>query len=55
MTTSPYRALPSVDRLLADPRLAELAAAYGHERVADQARQALEKARRAIADGGRPP
>ena len=37
MTTSPYRALPSVDRLLADPRLAELAASYGHARASDQA------------------
>ena len=34
MTTSPYRALPSVDRLLADPRLA----AGRHERASDQAR-----------------
>ncbi|MBI2886207.1 MAG: L-seryl-tRNA(Sec) selenium transferase [Chloroflexi bacterium] len=54
MTTSPYRALPSMDRLLADPRLAEIIAAYGHERVADQARGALEEARQAIGNGGAP-
>jgi len=51
MTTSPYRALPSVDRLLADARLQELAGVYGPARVAEHARQALEAARTAIAAG----
>ena len=55
MTASRYRTLPSMDRLLAEPRLAELAAAYGHQRVADQARLALEAARAAIGDGAPPP
>ena len=54
MTTSAYRTLPSVDRLLGDPRLVDVIAAYGHERVADLARQMLEEARRAISNGGSP-
>lgn len=51
MTNADYRSLPSVDRLLADPALVELAAVYGQQRVTAQARTALESARRAIADG----
>ena len=51
MTSSPYRMLTSVDRLLADPRLAELAAAFSHERVAGLARAVLDDARTAIAGG----
>lgn len=54
MTTS-FRALPSVDRLLADPRLQELAGVYGQQRVTDRARRALDAARAAIADGGEAP
>ncbi|HET9476834.1 MAG TPA: L-seryl-tRNA(Sec) selenium transferase [Dehalococcoidia bacterium] len=46
---NPYRGLPSVDRLLADERLRSLPGA--HEVVATLARQALETARKAIADG----
>ncbi|MEE8347171.1 MAG: L-seryl-tRNA(Sec) selenium transferase, partial [Dehalococcoidia bacterium] len=51
-TDNPYRALPSVDRLLADERLRPLGEG---ERpvVTDLARQALEAARAAVA-GGRP-
>lgn len=51
MTTSPYRSLPSVDRLLADARLQELVAVYGTGRVTDRARRALDDARSAIAGG----
>src|SRR3989304_765550 len=52
-TENPFRALPSVDRLLADERLRPLG---GGERpvVTEIVRQALEKARPAVA-GGRPP
>jgi len=46
---NPYRGLPSVDRLMSDARLRSLTGA--HEVVATLARQALETARRAIADG----
>lgn len=53
MTLSPYRSLPSVDRLLGDSRLASLAETYGQPRVAEQARRTLDAARQAIA-GGRP-
>jgi len=51
-TENPYRALPSVDRLLADERLRPLGEG---ERpvVTELARQALEAARNAVA-GGRP-
>jgi L-seryl-tRNA(Ser) seleniumtransferase len=46
---NPYRALPSVDRLMAHERLRALPGA--HEFVAELAREALESARRAIAEG----
>ena len=55
MTTgNPFRALPSVDRLLADERLRPLG---GGERtvVAGIVRQALETARAAVAEGRPPP
>jgi len=53
-TDNPYRALPSVDRLLADERLRPLEAG---ERpvVTEIVRQALEAARAAVADGRPPP
>jgi len=53
-TDNPYRALPSVDRLLADERLRPLG---GGERpvVAEIVRQALETARAAVAEGRPPP
>src|SRR3990172_855200 len=49
-TDNPFRALPSVDHLLADERLRPLA---GGERpvVTELARQAIETARAAVADG----
>ena len=48
-STNPYRDLPSVDRLLADPRVAALAAERGHAPVAGIAREVLEGYRAAIA------
>ncbi len=55
MTTgNPYRALPSVDRLLADERLRALADGAPAPVLTQLARQALDAARAAIA-GGRPP
>lgn len=46
---NPYRDLPSVDRLLADPRVAALAVERGHDPVASLAREVLEGYRAAIA------
>lgn len=51
MTLSPYRSLPSVDRLLGDSRLTSLAETFGQPRVAAQARRVLDAARQAIAGG----
>ncbi len=48
-SSNPYRDLPSVDRLLADPRVAALAAERGHAPVAGIAREVLEGYRAAIA------
>ncbi len=45
----PRRRLPAVDRLLADPRLADLEGSYGRERVRVQARRALEALRQRLA------
>ena len=53
-TDNPFRALPSVDRLLADERIRSLG--EGAAPVAAQlARQALDSARGAIAEGRAPP
>lgn len=52
---NPYRDLPSVDRLLADPRVAALVAVRGHASVADLAREVLEGYREAIAGAVAPP
>ena len=41
MTTSPYRSLPSVDRLPADSCVVELASADAHEPVEGEVRQAV--------------
>lgn len=48
-SSNPYRDLPSVDRLLADPRVAALAAERGRAPVAGIAREVLEGYRAAIA------
>ncbi len=49
--TSPYRQLPSVDRLLNDERVRLSAQAYAPEITLQLAREALEEARKAIAAG----
>ena len=46
---NPYRDLPSVDRVLADPRVAALAVERGHAPVAGIAREVLEAYRASIA------
>lgn len=51
MTISPYRSLPSIDRLLGSPQLMALAPVVGRDRLTEHARGALEAARRAIAEG----
>ncbi|MDI6856914.1 MAG: L-seryl-tRNA(Sec) selenium transferase [Dehalococcoidia bacterium] len=51
---NPYRALPSVDRLLGDERLKALVSEFGAATVTDAAREAIEAARRAIAAGETP-
>ena len=49
--TSPYRQLPSVDRLLTDERLRRFSDAYAPQIVVELAREQLEEARDAIAAG----
>ena len=49
--TSAYRSLPSVDRLLADSRVAALTVEYGTPTVTDLVRQHLDDLRHAIAAG----
>ncbi len=50
--TSRLRGLPSVDRVLSHPRLAELLRQYVRDAVVDAVRDQLEAARRAAAAGG---
>ena len=54
-TTSAYRQLPSVDRLLAAEALVKLADSAGTALVTDLARAALDGARRDIAGGAGAP
>ncbi|HEX5467709.1 MAG TPA: L-seryl-tRNA(Sec) selenium transferase [Gaiellaceae bacterium] len=49
---NPLRALPSVNELMADPRLVELEAEHGHAVVVEAARAALDDAREALRAGG---
>jgi len=49
--TSPYRRLPSIDRLLSDERLRGLSERYAAGIITDVAREHLAAARRAIAAG----
>ncbi len=49
--TSAYRSLPSVDRLLADDRVAALTAEYGAPTVTELAREHLDDLRQTIATG----
>ena len=51
---NPLRALPSVNDLLADPRVAEFEAERGHVLAVAAARAALAEARESIGDGGEP-
>lgn len=51
---NPYRALPSVDRLLGDDRVKALAAEYSAATVLEAARESIEAARRAISAGQAP-
>ena len=53
--TNPYRALPSVDRLLAHQRVAPLAVRHGHAAVVGIARAVLEEYRAAVERTGAPP
>ncbi|MBI3960320.1 MAG: L-seryl-tRNA(Sec) selenium transferase [Chloroflexi bacterium] len=48
------RSLPSVDRVLADPRVREALASYRRDIVVDVVRRRLETARRDLAAGGSP-
>ena len=50
-TNAELRSLPSVDRLLEDPRLRVLADDYSHAVVADLVRRELEEARNAVRRG----
>jgi len=49
--SSPYRQLPSVDRLLNDERVRHFGESYASQIVVDLAREQLEEARTAIANG----
>ena len=49
--SSEFRRLPSVDKLLADRRVHELAKDYPHDRMISIIRQCLEEERRSIAKG----
>ncbi|MCC6445706.1 MAG: L-seryl-tRNA(Sec) selenium transferase [Armatimonadetes bacterium] len=51
MADPAFRQLPSVDRVLRDPRLAGLLARYGRSRVVAAIRQALNRARERLAAG----
>ncbi len=55
MTETAFRKLPSVDRLLADPRIGAQLAGLPRERVVELARQELAAARAAIAAGSPAP
>ena len=52
---NPYRDLPSVERLLADERVASLAVRHGHDALVDVARAVLAEYRAEVAGSGRPP
>ncbi|MBI4199170.1 MAG: L-seryl-tRNA(Sec) selenium transferase [Chloroflexi bacterium] len=51
-TTTGYRHLPSVDRVLAQEDVQALLSTYPHDLVVSLVRQELEQGRRTIADGG---
>ena len=53
--TSPFQALPSVERVLSDERVQQLIDAYSRQVVTTLVRSHLDSARKKIAGGGRPP
>ena len=53
--TSPFQALPSVERVLSDERVQRLLDAYSRQVVTAIVRAHLDSARKTIANGGRPP
>ena len=52
---NPYRALPAIDRLLADERVAPLAERHGHDALVRISRAVLDEYRAAIDDAGQAP
>jgi L-seryl-tRNA(Ser) seleniumtransferase len=54
-TSDPRRRLPNMDVLLGHPELVERAASFGRSSVLGAARRALERGRRAAAEGGTVP
>src|SRR5690606_37158319 len=55
MTANPYRALPSVERLLIDERVASLTSRHGREAMVHVARAILDEYRAWIERTGDPP
>ena len=53
--TNPYRALPAIDRLLADARVAPLAERHGHDALVRISRAVLDEYRAEIDRAGEPP
>ncbi|MCH9009852.1 MAG: L-seryl-tRNA(Sec) selenium transferase [Chloroflexi bacterium] len=53
--TSPFQALPSVERILSDERVRQLIEAYSRQVVTTLVRSHLDSARKTIAGGGSPP
>ena len=52
---SRFRALPSVNDVLSDPRIGELVEKYSHDAIVDIVREELDGARSSIRSGGEPP
>ena len=52
---SRFRALPSVNDVLSDPRIAKLVQKYSHEAIVDIVREELDGARSSISSGGESP
>ena len=53
--TSPFRSIPSVDRVLSDQRVQGLIQRYSHEAVLNLVREQLDHARMAVTNGASPP
>lgn len=52
---NPFQNLPSVDRVLSDPRFQDLLNSYTHSALAELVRNVMVKTRRSIASGSPPP